>query len=784
MFAVNSEILHTGQDYLVFAGLTVGVFGLLEFSLRRFWRGAHLPWPAWGVLLAVVGGGWWAAQNACEDAKDDMGRLVSALAPTYAAEMAQMDHHKITLETKPDDPLYLKMIEAEKRWQALNPYAHDIYTIRQTPDGKKRLIVDSETDYDHNGDFLGATEGRTPIGKEYQEADPGLDFALSGHANFDQEIVKDDWGIWVSAWAPIMIDGKVDAVLGVDFDAHRYAAVISEANGHIIERLALLALAVGIGGAAFAIQRADLRRRVEIEARSRKSEERMLLTVRKLPLGFIEWNDRAEVVAWNPSAERIFGFKAEEVFGKEAFRIIVAPGSREHVDKIWASLIRQTGGTHSINDNLTKDGRTIVVEWFNTPLLTSQGKVTGVFSLMQDITERVNLEKHVQQAQRLNAVGQLAAGIAHDFNNILTIITGHAGLLLGLPGLPREAHPELERIEEAALRAARLTRQLLAFSRQQAMFPRALHLNEVVTSSATMLARVVGADVSLNVQFAEDAPPIEADPAMLDQMITNLVLNARDAMPNGGAIRIAVDRVDISEETADLNSDARSGPAVRLSVSDTGLGIPPEHLPRIFEPFYTTKKTGQGTGLGLSVVHGIMKQHHGWIKVESTVGHGTTFHLHFPPTPKTPETEEPMGAYCHVPTSRTNRQTVLVVEDEAIVRELARMILEREGYRVLEAEDGPSALRVWAEQGPAVDLLLTDMVMPNGITGRELSLRLLAERPSLPIIYASGYSIELTAPDFQPNERQIFLQKPYLTDQLVTTVRRCLQAAQMETRPS
>jgi PAS domain S-box-containing protein len=774
MLATSSKFLHPGRDYLIFAGCALFAFIVLEIVLRRTRERAKLPWPIWGIVSAILIGGWWTARNACEDTRENIQRLVSTLSPTYAIELERMGHAKIGLDTKPDDPAYLEIVDVIKKWQQANVFAHDIYTVRQLPDGNRVFIVDAETDYNRDGKYEGERESRTQIGETFDSPDSGLDLALAGQGNFNEQEVEDEWGIWVGSWAPIMINGKVEAVVGVDYAAERYGAAVSAANFNVIQRLALVLFAIGIGAAAFTIQRADLARRTEVEARSRRAEERMLLTVRKLPLGFIEWNEKAEVVAWNPSAERIFGFTGEEMLGKAVFPLIVPPGSREHVDKVWAGLMKQTGGTHSINDNVTKDGRVLICEWFNTPLIGPNGKVTGVFSLMQDITERVNLEKHVQHSQRLTAVGQLAAGVAHDFNNILTIITGQAGLLLGQDNIPKDVLPELERIEEAAIRAAGLTRQLLAFSRQQAMFARPLRLNEVVANAVTMLRRVLAADISLRTRLGEERLVIEADPAMLDQVITNLVLNARDAMPRGGSLAITTEVVEIDHTAALTDPDAQPGPAVRLSVSDTGMGMRPEQLQRIFEPFYTTKQTGHGTGLGLCVVHGIVKQHHGWIDVQSTPGQGTTFHLYFPPTDKSPEaTPIELPEPVQLAVSR-ERKTILVVEDEPIVRELAGMILEREGFRVIEAEDGPTALRRWAEHGSEIDLLLTDMMMPNGITGRELSLRLLLERPDLPIIYASGYSVELTAPDFQPNERQIFLQKPYLTEQLVATVRRCL----------
>jgi CheY-like chemotaxis protein len=246
-------------------------------------------------------------------------------------------------------------------------------------------------------------------------------------------------------------------------------------------------------------------------------------------------------------------------------------------------------------------------------------------------------------------------------------------------------------------------------------------------------------------------------------------------MPRGGTLTVAIERVEIFDDAAQRTPDARPGTAVCLSVTDTGMGIAAEHLPHLFEPFFTTKKSGDGTGLGLSVVHGIVKQHHGWIEVESAVGKGTSVRVYFPPTDKQPEIEFPRRpAGGSVSDSSSKRKTVLIVEDEAMVRKLASTTLQRAGYNAIEAKDGPHALEVWTERKEDVDLLLTDMIMPNGITGGELAHLLLRERPGLPVVYASGYSMELTAPDFLDTDRQAFLQKPYLTEQLVATVQRCI----------
>ncbi len=652
----------------------------------------------------------------------------------------------------------------------------DIYTMRRLPDGKIVLIVDAETDYDHNGKFEGSREQRTSIGEEYEKQTPGLLLALKGRTNFDADIVSDRWGEWVSAWSPIYDSkGKVDGVVGIDFDARDWLAAISEDRRNAITGIALILAFVALGSTALAMLNADLAERTAAEERYRKADERMQITISQMPVAFIEWDTRAIAKTWNPAAERIFGFKAEEMLDKQTFAAIVPPAARAQVDKVWSDLLANKAGSHSINDNITKHGRTIVCEWINTPLIGPDGKVDEVFSLAQDITERLNLEKRIQQGQRLNAVGQLAAGVAHDFNNILTIITGHAGLLLGHKDIPVNMRADLEHIESAALRASSLTHRLLAFSRQQAMFPRPIHLYEVVKNTAAMLSRTMGGNIAFKVRIGENLQPIDADPAMMEQVITNLVLNARDSMPRGGTLIVAVERVEIFGEATQNTPDAQPGTAVCLSVTDTGMGIAAEHLPHLFEPFFTTKKGGDGTGLGLSVVHGIVKQHRGWMEVESVVGKGTTVRAYFPPTDKQPEIEFSRRTVAGASPDTSGRsRTVLVVEDEPNVRKLACATLQRAGYQIIEAEDGPHALEVWTERKDEVDLLLTDMIMLNGITGGELAQLLLRERPGLPVIYASAYSMELTAPDLLETDRQAFLQKPYLVEQLVSAVQRCL----------
>jgi hypothetical protein len=523
--------------------------------------------------------------------------------------------------------------------------------VRRLPDGRRVFVIDSDTDYDRDGKIAEHEQGAAP-GEEYDVADPALDRALDGEANFDFQPITDQWGTWVGAWAPIRdADGKVEAVVGVDYDAREWFAAIGGARMDRIAQLALALAIIAASGAAIGLLRADLKARVRVEEELRRANERWNLIVEQMPLAFIEFDAEGKVLAWNPAAERTFGYKAAETLGGPVLDMIVPQALRKEIDAVVKKLVEKCGGTHSVNENVTKEGKTILCEWFNTPVVDRAGKVVSIISLTQDVTARRSLEQQMQQSQKMESIGMLAAGIAHDFNNILTIVQGHAELLLGRDDLPDEAVDDIGRIGEAAERAATLTRQLLTFSRRQAMFTEPIDLNGIISSTASMLGRVLGARFRIDCHFDSDLPVVEADPSMLKQVLTNLAVNARDAMPHGGVLTLATEFVEIDRETAARNPDARPGPAVRLSVSDTGVGIEREILASIFEPFFTTKEVGKGTGLGLAAVHGIVQQHNGWIIVNSTPGKGTCFEIFLPCNPpsaskkSTPSPElEPMHA--------------------------------------------------------------------------------------------------------------------------------------------
>jgi signal transduction histidine kinase len=393
-------------------------------------------------------------------------------------------------------------------------------------------------------------------------------------------------------------------------------------------------------------------------------------------------------------------------------------------------------------------------------------------ALRQETEDRLKLEAQLRQAQKMEAVGCLAAGIAHEFNNLLTVIQGHAGLLRGKGIEKRSAPDSIERISQASVMAASLTRRLLAFSRKQALQLKPLNLSSAVHSMERMLGRLLGEHYELLLSSDEQLPWTRADEACIQQALINLVLNARDAMLSGGPIRIATRLVTLDDAAVRHNIEARPGRFVCLTVSDTGCGMTPEVLDRIFDPFFTTKEVGKGTGLGLSTAHGIIQQHHGWIEVATQPGIGSTFSVFLPACDQAPDAAPTSEAAAQL--QRGNGESVLIVEDEPIVREMARMTLEQGGFRVFEAADGPQALELWKKRRAPIELVVTDMVMPNGLTGCQLARELQSRDPHLRIVYTSGYSSEVLRQEPVALTADNFLPKPYDPSSLLNTVRRSL----------
>ena len=397
--------------------------------------------------------------------------------------------------------------------------------------------------------------------------------------------------------------------------------------------------------------------------------------------------------------------------------------------------------------------------------------------ILQDVTERTRLESDLRQAQKMEAVGRLAAGVAHDFNNILTVILGNSTLQLSNPGVDDKLAVSLHQITRAAERATALTRQLLAYSRRQIIQRRRIALGSTVEQMVGMLRRVIGEHIAVDLNLDAELPPVFADAGNVDQVVMNLALNARDAMPDGGRLSLATSLVELDEAARAGRPGVTGSRFVCLSVRDTGHGMDAATLGRIFEPFFTTKEQGKGTGMGLATVYGIMRQHNGWVDVQSEPGAGTEFRAYFPVSEEAAAEVQPAESAAPAPVVAEKRVTILVVEDEEMLRDFVCEALRMLGYRILVAEHGRQALDVWARHRDEIDLLLTDVVMPESVSGRQLAMQLLAERPELKVIYTSGYSAELIGTEFEAEKEHGFLPKPYLSDQLAKIVARQLAAS-------
>ena len=386
----------------------------------------------------------------------------------------------------------------------------------------------------------------------------------------------------------------------------------------------------------------------------------------------------------------------------------------------------------------------------------------------ENITAQRKLEMQFRHSQKMEGIGQLAGGVAHDFNNILAVIQMQSDYLMTGGSLTAEQLDTVWEIGAAAQRATVLTRQLLMFSRKEMVNPHDLDLNESINDLTKMLRRTLGEHIQLQFKFAMQPLIVHADAGMMDQVLMNLAINSRDAMPEGGRLAIETSAVEFDESIREHSADARPGSFVCLSVSDTGCGIPPENLTRIFEPFFTTKDVGKGTGLGLATVYGIIQQHKGWINVYSEVGHGTTFRFYLP---RLDHMSNPKGGTPSMAAIPGGTETILLVEDESFLRVSVRKSLMQLGYQVIEASNGVEALEIWAKQRDGIDMLLTDLLMPGGINGKELSRRLLTDKPKLKVVYASGYSAEIATKDFPLVEGVNFLSKPFETHRLARTIR-------------
>jgi two-component system cell cycle sensor histidine kinase/response regulator CckA len=517
------------------------------------------------------------------------------------------------------------------------------------------------------------------------------------------------------------------------------------------------------GHIALAIER----RGAEDALRKSESMFRLLFAHNPLPTWVFD-SETLRFLQVNDAAVRKYGYSHEEF---ESMTVLDIRPESDRAD-LGETLRQWTGdGQHKTHwKHLRKDGRIIEAE-----IITHQLEYAGravYLVVAQDIGERHQLEEQLRQAQKMEAVGRLAGGVAHDFNNLLMVIKGHTELLMSALSPSHHAARKIEQIDRAADRAASLTRQLLAFSRMQVLQPRVMSLNNVVEEMGKLLPRLIGEDVELVLRTAPDLGAIRADASQMEQVIMNLAVNARDAMPHGGRLLIETANSELDRAYSDSRPVVQPGEYVLLAVSDTGVGMDQETQARIFEPFFTTKEQGKGTGLGLSTVYGVVKQSGGFIWVYSEVGKGTSFKIYLPRVDQPVEKSGPSPPYPEAP---RGTETVLLAEDEQDVRELAREFLESGGYTVIEASHGQEALRVAAQHSGDIDILVTDMVMP-GITGQQLAAGLQQQRAGLRVIYMSGYSEHAATEAAQSASTARLLTKPFTRNAILRAVREVLGA--------
>jgi PAS domain S-box-containing protein len=519
---------------------------------------------------------------------------------------------------------------------------------------------------------------------------------------------------------------------------------------------------------------AEIRERRRTEEALRRAEAKYRSIFENATEGIYQTTPDGRYLSANPALARIDGFdSAEELLAQVtdiAGQLYVDPQRRAE----FARLLESQGFVRDFESQIhRRDGAKIWVSENARAVRDAAGKLLYFEGTVRDITERKQLEEQLRQAQKMEAIGRLAGGVAHDFNNLLTGIIGYTDLLMTGRGADDPMYEDLSQIKRAGERAAALTGQLLAFSRRQILAPRVLDINSVVADMEKMLRRVLGEDIELVTRLAPHLDPVRADPGQIEQVILNLAVNARDAMPQGGRLTLSTATAVPDDALLRAHPEMHRGAHVLLSVSDTGCGMDEATRARLFEPFFTTKEVGKGTGLGLATIYGIVKQSEGQITVETAPGKGATFHIHLPCLQAAPRKARRTSPSFQLP---SGTETVLLVEDEELVRNLGQMVLEHQGYRVLVAGLGPEALRLGTQHKGPIHLLVADVVMP-GMSGRQLAVELHRTRPDMKVLYLSGYTDDAVLRHGVLENETALLPKPFTPDELAQKVREVLDGS-------
>jgi PAS domain S-box-containing protein len=598
-------------------------------------------------------------------------------------------------------------------------------------------------------------------GRAWSGAEPVWVSDLASDGNFPRAPHAAKEGLHAGFGCPVLVESEVIAVL--EF----YNTKVLEPDHDLLGMMATIGTQLG--------QFISRKRNEEGFVRLSHQHELILNTAGD---GIYGLDRQGRTTFVNAAAAQMTGYAVEELLGKNQHEVLhhsKPDGTPYPIEQCPIIAVLKDGQRRQGKNEVfwRKDGTSFPVEYTATPI-KENGELLGAVVMFRDVTERKRLEEQFRQAQKMEAVGRLAGGVAHDFNNLLTIINGYSDIV-STKLVPTDPARELvKEIGKAGERAAGLTRQLLAFSRQQVLEPRVLDLNEVVRGVTKMLQRLIGEDLDVKTVLAHDLGNVKVDPGQVEQVLTNLAVNARDAMPQQGQLTIETGNAELDESYAQTHPEVRPGRYVLLAVSDTGHGMTEEVKRRIFEPFFTTKEVGKGTGLGLATVFGIVKQSEGIIEVYSEVGRGTTFKIYLPRVE-----EKPLRTSKSSPGLRTTprgSETILLVEDEKAVRALTRFALEQAGYTVLEAAHGLDALRLCEAHAGPIHLLVSDVVMPQ-LGGRELAERLTTLRPQMRVLFLSGYTPDAVVRHGVIEADVAFLQKPFTLDALTRKVREVLDKA-------
>jgi two-component system, cell cycle sensor histidine kinase and response regulator CckA len=609
------------------------------------------------------------------------------------------------------------------------------------------LQASAGLDTDRDDPYSRVTVGQHKIGLIASERTPYLTNAVIG----DPLVENQEWarreGIVAFAGYPLLVENRVVGVMAM-FARHPFAEFTRDALAAVADSVAV------------AIERNHS------EHALRESEQRFREMAEHIQEAFFDLDvTTGKPLYVSPTWAEIWGRPREQGYDPAIWFAAIHPEDRDAMAASQEAV--KQGESRSDVFRVVRPDQTI--RWVRArafPVRDAAGRVCRVVGVVQDITDQRLTEQQLGQAQKMEAVGQLAGGVAHDFNNLLTAILGSAELLLETLAPDAPEREDVEEIHKAGRRAADLTRQLLAFSRQQVLAPRVLDLNELVANMEKLLQRLIGEDVVLRTALAPRLGVVRADPGQLEQVIVNLAVNARDAMPRGGQLTIETSNITLDEEYVEAHFLAKAGPYVQLTVTDTGTGMDAETKARMFEPFFTTKGQGKGTGLGLATLYGIVKQSDGNVWVYSEIGHGTAFKIYLPRVIATAEA----GASPTESAAPRGTETVLVVEDDEQVRRLTRKMLEARGHTVFVAAGGAAALQLLETHAGRIDLLVTDVVMP-GMSGRELVERVAVLRPTMKVLYLSGYTDDAVVRHGVLQAGIAFLQKPFAADTLVRKVR-------------